>query len=110
LIVKGLNWPWNEIIAANQTLFIVLVFLVHFTNLSAFFIVGNGGKIKSEDGWGLLKKDTDVLLKIVHRKIFTIFLFAFLLLFANLRFGIYFRLATGHEAFFLVQRATIFYL
>lgn len=108
MVVKGLNRSRDKVIAANQALLILLIFLIYFADLSVFLIVGNGGKIKSEDGWGLFKKDTHILLQIVHRKVLAIFLFAFLLLFAYFRLGIYFGLATGHEAFFLVQRAAIF--
>lgn len=108
MIVKGLDWPRDKIIAPYQPLLVILVFLVYLANLSVFFIVGNGGKIKRKYRRSLFEKNADIFLKIVHSKLFAILLLALFFLLANFGLGIYFRLATRHETFFLVQRAAIF--
>lgn len=110
LVVESLDGAGDEVVAADEALLVVFVFLVGLPDFCVFLVVGNGGKIESEDSRCLLQQDAYVLLEIVHRQLFVVLLLAFLLVLADFGLGVHFGLATRHEALLLVQRTAVLYL
>ena len=55
LIVEGLDWPWDEVITANDFFLVLLIFLIFLPNLSIFFGIGGGGEVEGKNGGSFFK-------------------------------------------------------
>lgn len=107
LEVEGLDWPGDEVITADQLLFVFLVFLVLLADLLILQLVGGGGQAESEDSGCLLKQHIHVLLQIVDSQFFVLLLRQGQLLLLGLGLGLCLGFATGHEGLILIHGAAI---
>lgn len=109
LIIKSLNWSWNEIIRADTFLHVFTIIDVFFLNIFILLFIACWRKEKCENCLCLLEFNWNVCLKIFSSKFLLIFFYCFGFFFILvLRLG--FRFIRWHERFFLVHRATFLHL
>jgi len=76
LIVEGLHGAGDEVVAADETLFVVFVVFVFLLDFCVLHFVADRGQVEGVDRRGFLEEDGHIFLEVFDRQIFVVLLFS----------------------------------